>query len=120
MRSVPLGFAAGLAVLLAACAPVSSGSATPSANAPLRDEGRQLAGLMCARCHAIGVDGRSANSLAPPFRFLGQRYGPADLKLVVNEQLIARHPVMPTYRLTPAQRDALNAYIASVQRPAES
>lgn len=115
------GLVAAVGLGLAACAPVGAGGTlSGAANAPLREDGRQLAGLMCARCHAIGPDGLSPNSLALPFRYLGQKYAPQELAAAISEQVITRHPVMPTYRLTPAQRDALNAYIASIQSAAKT
>lgn len=78
-------------------------------------EGRRLAEINCARCHAIGRDGSSTHPLAPPFRELSRAYPVNALEEAFAEGVLVGHPVMPEFRLEPEQIDDLLAYIESVQ-----
>jgi len=79
------------------------------------DHGGRLARENCATCHAVELDGASANPAAPPFRDLGERF-PVD---TIDEALLAqvrpKHPDMPAFEMTPKQANDLAAYIAWLQ-----
>ncbi|MBY0563924.1 MAG: cytochrome c [Hyphomonadaceae bacterium] len=78
-------------------------------------EGRRLAEINCARCHAIGTGGESRHPMAPPFRTLSRNYPVNALEEAFAEGILVGHPAMPEFRLEPAQIDDLLAYIESVQ-----
>jgi mono/diheme cytochrome c family protein len=99
---------------LGACAsPPGPPAATPGAGDPV--EGRRLAEINCARCHAIGATGESAHAMAPPFRTLSRNYPVNALEEAFAEGVLVGHPIMPEFRLEPAQIEDLLNYIQSVQ-----
>lgn len=80
-----------------------------------RAEGRRLAEIYCARCHAISADGESAHPMAPPFRTLSSQYPVGALEEAFAEGVLVGHPDMPEFQLEPRQIDDLLSYIQSVQ-----
>jgi mono/diheme cytochrome c family protein len=79
------------------------------------DWGRRLAQSNCARCHAVGAQGKSPNAFAPEFRNLSQTYSRASIEETFTSGDIAEHPPMPHFADRPDDnRDILN-YIKSVQ-----
>lgn len=78
-------------------------------------QGQVLAQTYCASCHAIGDQGASPHSQAPPFRTLSRRYRISSLEEGFAEGVLVGHPDMPQFRLEPDQVDALIAYIYTVQ-----
>jgi cytochrome c len=80
--------------------------------------GRAIAKANCGRCHAIGMTGKSPNAAAPPFRTLTQKYPLQNLEEALAEGIVVGHEGtdMPRFRFSPAQIDALLAYMATVQR----
>jgi mono/diheme cytochrome c family protein len=104
------------AFLLGAC---SSASQAPPRAAPLTTadvaEGQRLAEIHCSTCHAIGAEGASRHSMAPPFRTLSRDYPVTALEEAFAEGILVGHPDMPEFRLEPPQIDAIIAYIHSIQ-----
>lgn len=78
-------------------------------------EGRRMAEVYCATCHAIGARGDSPHPMAPRFRTLSEAYPVESLSEAFAEGILVGHPDMPEFRLEPAQIDDLLAYIQSVQ-----
>jgi mono/diheme cytochrome c family protein len=110
------------AILIAAIAGVAIGCAQtpPEAPPPLAErsavaEGRQLAEIHCARCHAIGAEGESTHAMAPPFRSLSQNYPVTALEEAFAEGVLVGHPDMPEFQFEPLQVDSMIAYLQSVQ-----
>ncbi len=89
----------------------------PAAAGDLR-RGRGLAMANCARCHAIGQSGASANPKAPPFRTLAERYPLANLEEALAEGIVVGHEgmEMPPFTFSTDQIQALIAYLDSIQR----
>jgi mono/diheme cytochrome c family protein len=127
MRTIALVIAASL---IGACAqtppappPASKGAveaapATTEAKAELVGQGRRLAEMLCVTCHAIGGSGESPEPMAPAFRRLAQRYPLNALEEAFAEGILVGHPMMPSYKLSEAQIEALLAYLASIQERA--
>lgn len=107
----------------AACAPQTNSTSTPEARAeaaprqpqPPVARGRQLAEMYCASCHAIGESGASTAPGAPPFRSLSSLYSLDALEEALAEGILVGHPMMPEYKFSPDQIDALIAYLQSIQ-----
>jgi len=78
--------------------------------------GRALAGVVCARCHAVRAIGASPMREAPPFRRLAGRFPIDDLADVLYEGVERRHPAMPDFRLAPADAADLTAYLRTLRR----
>lgn len=84
------------------------------AQEPQIDRGRALAQANCARCHAIGAEGESPLTQAPPFRSLHRRYPVENLAEALAEGIKVAHP-MPEFRLEPGQIEDLIAYLKSLE-----
>lgn len=69
----------------------------------------------CATCHAVGPAGQSPIPDAPPFRTLHERYPVEFLAEALAEGIIAGHPDMPQFVLTPDEIDDVLAYLESIQ-----
>lgn len=81
-----------------------------------QQHGQDLLQKMCARCHAVGAAGGSPNTLAPPFRKLGEDklYDP-DFVQRLQEGYSSIHRFMPTFRFTRDDAEAAVNYLKSVQ-----
>jgi mono/diheme cytochrome c family protein len=79
------------------------------------EEGRRIAEINCASCHAIGAAGESRHPMAPPFRTLSQNYPLNSLEEAFAEGILVGHPDMPDFQLEPGQIDHLIAYLNSIQ-----
>jgi tetratricopeptide (TPR) repeat protein len=77
-------------------------------------EGHELARKKCSPCHAIGVQGMSANAKAPEFRNLGRRHALLTLKKPIARAVVAQHDRMPQFQLSNIQVNAIVAYINSL------
>jgi mono/diheme cytochrome c family protein len=78
-------------------------------------QGRRVAQEWCARCHIVSPEQRRvANPAAgaPRFVDVAQRWSarPAELRRFLDEL----HLPMPTFRLWPEERDAVAAYLVSL------
>jgi mono/diheme cytochrome c family protein len=113
MRLVDLR-AIAAALALGACTHAPQAPPTPAPSADLA-EGRRLAEVNCASCHAIGADGESRHPMAPPFRTLSRDYPVNALEEAFAEGILVGHRDMPEFRLEPQQIDDLLGYIESIQ-----
>jgi mono/diheme cytochrome c family protein len=96
------------AVVLAVCS-------QPSLAADAVERGRAIVEANCARCHAVGKEGASPFSPAPPFRTLGRRYPISDLEEALAEGIVTAHPAMPEFTFEPDEIDAILTYLRSIQ-----
>ena len=106
-------------VLLAGCLDdmASNGhrGATAEGQTAQIEDGRAIAEVNCAACHAIGPSGRSPNPAAPHFRSLLSRYHAEVLVTELNEGMRVAHAPMPQFQFNPAATDSLIAYLQSVK-----
>jgi mono/diheme cytochrome c family protein len=80
--------------------------------------GEIFVGQHCASCHAVGRDGSSPYSPAPPFRTLHLKYDVANLAEAFAEGIVVTHNgtrQMPQFMLSPAEIDDLIAYLKSLE-----
>jgi mono/diheme cytochrome c family protein len=91
-----------LAVLLGAAGVAPASAANP-------DQGRRLARLYCAKCHATDKVSPSPLRIAPPFRTLHERYPVETLQEALAEGIVTGHPTMPEFRF---DADQVNDFIA--------
>lgn len=107
MRFIPLLTAAALFLI-----------ARESFAAEQIERGRAIAKANCSRCHAVGAVGKSPNPASPPFRTLAKKYPLDNLEEALAEGIVVGHGGldMPRFEFSPAQIEALLAYIASIQR----
>jgi mono/diheme cytochrome c family protein len=113
---------AALAAMLACVActspqPLQDTGAAPPAVETQGDvnEGRRLAEVYCASCHAIGTEGESRHPMSPPFRTLSRDYPVTALEEAFAEGVLVGHPDMPEFQLEPQQIEDLLSYIESIQ-----
>lgn len=109
IRAFPL--AAAVALVLAAPA------VRADEQAELAAEGRKIVEENCKRCHALGMDDKSPHEKAPPFRDVVERYPSENLAEALAEGIVAGHPDMPVFVMTPPQIEAFLAYLNSLERP---
>lgn len=83
------------------------------ANADDVAEGNRLARNNCASCHALGRIGASPLPAAPPFREMFHNYDEGELEDSFNDGIVASHPAMPDWEMTPDQARQIAAYIMS-------
>ena len=76
--------------------------------------GRELAELLCARCHAIGPTGDSTNPQSPPFRTLEAKLTLEGVEDQIAEGLSLGHEPMPPWQFSSQQIVDLVSYIASL------
>jgi mono/diheme cytochrome c family protein len=76
--------------------------------------GRQIAERLCAHCHAIGVDGKSAHPDAPPFREIAAKGNVENLEEALGEGIVVGHPDMPQFEFKPQDVGALIDYLKSL------
>ncbi|MBW8268894.1 c-type cytochrome [Caldovatus aquaticus] len=78
-------------------------------------DGRRIAEIWCANCHAIGPDVPGpASDAAPSFVTTAQR--PAVTALALRVFLQTPHANMPNYQLSREEVDDVVAYILSLKR----
>lgn len=102
-------------ILLAACASPPDSMRDSPPNDPLQAEGRYLAEVHCASCHAIARSDSSAHPEAPPLRRLSRSYPVSALEESLAEGIMVGHPDMPEYRFRPEDVSALIAWLESIQ-----
>ncbi len=90
----------GSRVAIAAALSALLASGAEAANA---QQGRQLARLYCAKCHAIDKVSPSPLLIAPPFRDLHLQYPIESLEEALAEGIVTGHPSMPQFRFEPDQ-----------------
>ena len=100
-------------------APAAQRAAAPAATAAERiAKGEELAKTYCASCHAVGRTGDSPAPPAPPFRTLASLYSLDTLEEALAEGILVGHPMMPEFKFSPGQIEALIAYLRTVQKHA--
>jgi len=90
-----------------------AGAAPAQTQAGIR-EGHEIAQRFCARCHAIGLAGKSPHPSAPPFREIVARGNVENLEEALGEGIIVGHPDMPQFQFKPREVGALIAYLKSL------
>ena len=98
-------------LLLAGTAIHASDDATSSDIAA----GRQMAEMHCARCHAIGPEGKSSHEDAPAFRTFGENWPIESLEEALAEGIVVGHPDMPEFMFEPDEISDFLAYLATLQ-----
>jgi cytochrome c len=95
------------------------GAATPgfSQDRKLIARGQDIADANCARCHATGRTGASPLADAPLFRDLNRRYNVELLAEAFAEGIVTGHPGMPVFVFSPADIEAVIAYLKNLSVP---
>ena len=89
---------------------------TPAAAEPsLVSKGRHALETRCSRCHAIGPEGASPHTEAPPFREVVKRYPPESLEESLAEGITSGHPDMPEFILAPDEIAAVVTYLHTLE-----
>jgi cytochrome c len=78
-------------------------------------QGRRLASLYCAKCHAIDKVSPSPLTIAPPFRTLHERYPVETLQEALAEGIVVGHPTMPQFRFEPDQIGDFLAFLKTLE-----
>jgi cytochrome c len=102
------------AIILAALL-VSQPLSIAPANAANVAQGRRLASLYCAKCHAIDKVSPSPLTIAPPFRTLHERYPVETLQEALAEGIVVGHPTMPQFRFEPDQIGDFLAFLKTLE-----
>ena len=105
---------ANSSLLLALAMIFPLGSARPVEAANI-EQGRRLALLYCAECHAIDKVSPSPLRIAPPFRSLHKRYPVDSLAESLAEGIITGHSGMPEFELEPDQIEDFIDYLHSLE-----
>lgn len=79
------------------------------------EQGRRLAQLYCARCHAIDKVSPSPLRIAPPFRSLHERYPVEMLEEALGEGISTGHPTMPQFQFEPDQVGDFIKFLKSLE-----
>ncbi|WP_420869861.1 c-type cytochrome [Bradyrhizobium septentrionale] len=90
--------------------------ATLTPAAANQEQGRRLAQLYCARCHAIDRVSPSPLRIAPPFRTLHERYPVEMLQESLAEGIITGHPTMPQFSFEADQVGDFMLFLKSLER----
>jgi cytochrome c553 len=79
------------------------------------EQGRRLAMLYCARCHATDKVSPSPLRIAPPFRTLHERYPVEQLQEALAEGIVTGHPTMPEFRFDADQVGDFIAFLKTLE-----
>ena len=80
----------------------------------LAAEGKELAEIHCARCHAVDKTGASKHSEAPPFRTFASKWPLESLEEALAEGIVTGHPDMPVFQFQPEQISALIEHLHEI------
>ena len=80
------------------------------------EQGKRLALLYCAKCHAIDKVSPSPLRIAPPFRTLHERYPVETLEEALAEGIVTGHPTMPEFSFDADQVGDFIAYLKTLER----
>jgi cytochrome c len=107
-----------LGIGIAAAAALIAGSPSTAAEplSPSAQRGLVFVRTNCAQCHAIGREGASPLSIAPPFRTLHQKSPVESLAESFAEGIVTGHPSMPEFRLEPDRINAVISYLKTLER----
>jgi mono/diheme cytochrome c family protein len=106
----------GLVLMLTGCAAdmATSPSLAPATSLAAA-RGRSVAEIRCAGCHAIGANGDSRGSGAPPFAQIRIRYNAISWERVMEEIARGRHGEMPPITLGENDIADLRTYIETLR-----
>jgi cytochrome c len=79
-------------------------------------KGRTIVQINCATCHAVGRQGDSPMTKAPPFRDLHKRYPVENLQEALGEGIATGHATMPEFKFEPKQVDEIIDYLKTLER----
>jgi cytochrome c len=80
------------------------------------EQGRRLARIYYARCHAIDKVSPSPLTIAPPFRTLHKRYPVETLQEALAEGIVTGHASMPEFRFDPDQINDFLVFLKSLEK----
>ncbi len=80
------------------------------------EKGAEMAGKLCARCHAIKRTGDSPMAEAPPFRTFASKWPLESLEEAFAEGIVVGHPAMPEFVFAPEDIRSLLAHMDAVSR----
>jgi cytochrome c len=89
------------------------GSAPSHATSP--EQGKRLALIYCAKCHATDKVSPSPFKPAPPFRDLHKHYPVETLQEALAEGLVTGHPAMPEFRFDADQVGDFIAFLKTLE-----
>lgn len=98
-------------ILVVALCSIATQATPVAAQAVLVQQGRVLAEINCAKCHALDLTSKSPHEKAPAFRDVAGWYGPGELEDGFMDGLAVAHPDMPEWDMTDDQAKALAAFI---------
>lgn len=98
----------------AAAVLLSLASITPG-HASNPEQGKRLALLYCAKCHATDRVSPSPLRIAPPFRTLHQRYPVETLQEALAEGIVTGHPSMPEFSFDADQVGDFIAFLKTLE-----
>lgn len=78
-------------------------------------QGKRLALIYCARCHAIDKVSPSPLKIAPPFRTLHERYPVEMLQEALAEGIVTGHPTMPQFSFGADQVGDFIAFLKTLE-----
>jgi mono/diheme cytochrome c family protein len=77
--------------------------------------GKALLEKLCARCHAVGISGRSPHPYAPPFRSFGEtKLYDEDFGRRLQDGLFTTHLDMPTFHFSRDDAGAVLNYLRAL------
>jgi cytochrome c len=79
------------------------------------EQGKRLALLYCAKCHATDKISPSPLRIAPPFRTLHERYPVGMLQESLAEGIVTGHPTMPEFRFDADQVADFIAFLKTLE-----
>ena len=79
-------------------------------------KGRTIVQINCATCHAVGRQGDSPMTKAPPFRDLHKQYPVENLQEALGEGIATGHATMPEFKFEPKQVDEIIDYLKTRER----
>jgi mono/diheme cytochrome c family protein len=110
MNGVKVGNVPGVVIVFGALF-----TAIPSDAAPNVAAGKAFAQANCSHCHSIDKFTPSSLTIAPPFRFLHERYPVESLEEALGEGITTGHPSMPEFKLDPGQVGDFIAFLKSLE-----
>jgi cytochrome c len=78
-------------------------------------QGKRLALIYCAKCHAIDKVSPSPLKIAPPFRTLHERYPVETLQEALAEGIVTGHPTMPQFSFDADQVGDFIAFLKTLE-----
>jgi mono/diheme cytochrome c family protein len=79
------------------------------------EQGKRLAILYCAKCHATDKVSPSPLRIAPPFRTLHERYPVERLQEALSEGIVTGHPTMPEFSFDADQVGDFIAFLKTLE-----